>query len=252
MALKDYLIEGYEDSVSALSDFPSDDGVSAERLKAIFDGRTDKEVKESINGIIVEAQAELDNKVDKEEGKALSSEDYTPGEKAKLAGIEAGAQVNTVTSVNAMEGDVYIDKHLIGLDRVDNTSDLEKPISYDTKNELNKKAPKANPVFDGKLTIDGVEMYVNEYGDFTIDKPTIEANGATTFALYNGNAEVNGNTVYHDGNLKVLTKHLIYPLTENEKLLFMQNTGLDEILGDIDTALDGIIAMQNELIGGDA
>ena len=252
MALKDYLITEYEDSVVELPDYPSDAGITAEQLKAVFDSRTNKEVKSSINGIINEAQTELDNKVDKEEGKALSSEDYTSGEKAKLAGIEAGAQVNTVTSVNAMEGDVYIDKHLIGLDRVDNTSDLEKPISYDTRNELNKKAPKVNPVFDGKLTVDGVEMYVEEYGDFIINKPTIGANASTTFILYNGNAEVNGNTVYHDGNLKNLTKDLPYPLTEYEKELFMSNTGLDETLGDIESALDGIIAMQNKLIGGDA
>ena len=36
-------------------------------------------------------QAELDNKVDKVEGKQLSTEDYTTTEKQKLAGIEVGA-----------------------------------------------------------------------------------------------------------------------------------------------------------------
>ena len=41
-----------------------------------------------------EIQTELDKKVDKEEGKVLSSNDFTDEEKQKLAEIEAGAQVN--------------------------------------------------------------------------------------------------------------------------------------------------------------
>src|SRR5690625_1618559 len=36
-------------------------------------------------------QNELDNKVDKEEGKGLSTEDFTTAEKNKLAGIEENA-----------------------------------------------------------------------------------------------------------------------------------------------------------------
>lgn len=44
----------------------------------------------------------------KEEGKSLTSNDYTTEDKEKLSGIEAGAQVNEVTSVNNMKGDVTI------------------------------------------------------------------------------------------------------------------------------------------------
>ena len=44
------------------------------------------------------AQAALDLKVDKISGKGLSTNDYTTAEKDKLLGIEAGAQVNEVTS----------------------------------------------------------------------------------------------------------------------------------------------------------
>ena len=39
------------------------------------------------------------NKVDKESGKALSSNDYTDEEKAKLGGIATGAQVNKIESI---------------------------------------------------------------------------------------------------------------------------------------------------------
>ena len=41
----------------------------------------------------------LANKVDKETGKGLSSNDYTANEKTKLANVAAGAQVNTIEGV---------------------------------------------------------------------------------------------------------------------------------------------------------
>lgn len=46
--------------------------------------------------------------VAKEVGKGLSTNDFTTAEKNKLAGIEAGAEVNTVTSVNGQTGDVTV------------------------------------------------------------------------------------------------------------------------------------------------
>ena len=42
----------------------------------------------------------LNNKVDKVEGKQLSTEDYTTAEKTKLAGVETGAQVNVIEGVS--------------------------------------------------------------------------------------------------------------------------------------------------------
>lgn len=44
-------------------------------------------------------QAALDNKVDKEEGKGLSTNDFTNDYKTKLDGIEAGAQVNLIEHI---------------------------------------------------------------------------------------------------------------------------------------------------------
>ena len=73
-----------------------------------------------INGVLQteisfnsDPQTQLNNKVDKEEGKGLSTNDYTTGEKNKLANIEAGAQVNVLpddalstTSTNAVQNKV--------------------------------------------------------------------------------------------------------------------------------------------------
>lgn len=54
---------------------------------------------------------------------------YTDSEKAKLAAIAAGAQVNTVTSVAGRTGAVVLAKADVGLPNADNTADNVKPVS---------------------------------------------------------------------------------------------------------------------------
>lgn len=81
----------------------------------------------------------LGNKVDKVTGKGLSTNDFTDAEKAKLAGIAEGAQVNTVTSVAGKTGAVTLSKGDVGLGNVDNTSDVDKPVSNATQTALNAK-----------------------------------------------------------------------------------------------------------------
>ena len=82
----------------------------------------------------------LNNKVDKDGDKVLSTNDFTTELKSKLEGIEAGAQVNKVTSVAGRTGQVTLTKTDVGLDQVDNTSDLNKPISTATQEALASKA----------------------------------------------------------------------------------------------------------------
>ena len=90
-------------------------------------------------------QDALDGKVDKVPGKGLSEEDFTAAEKAKLAGIEAGAQVNSVTGVKGgaetdyRTGNVNITKANVGLGNADNTSDADKPVSTATQAALDLK-----------------------------------------------------------------------------------------------------------------
>lgn len=74
------------------------------------------------------AKALEDGKVDKIDGKGLSKNDFTDAYKTKLDGIEAGAQVNTITGVkggaesNYRTGNVDITKANIGLGNVENKS----------------------------------------------------------------------------------------------------------------------------------
>lgn len=81
----------------------------------------------------------LNNKVDKDGDKVLSTNDFTTELKSKLESIEAGAQVNKVTSVAGRTGEVTLTKTDVGLDQVDNTSDLNKPISTAVQGALDSK-----------------------------------------------------------------------------------------------------------------
>lgn len=84
-------------------------------------------------------------KVDKEEGKGLSTNDFTTDERTKLSGIESGAQVNTITGIKGdsessyRTGDINISAANIGLGNVDNTSDSDKPISTAQQQALDAK-----------------------------------------------------------------------------------------------------------------
>ena len=53
-------ITTYEDNVKSLPDYPSDAGYTAAKLKEIFDGRTDKEIKEKHNGLVDAVGAKID------------------------------------------------------------------------------------------------------------------------------------------------------------------------------------------------
>lgn len=88
-------------------------------------------------------------KVEKVAGKQLSTEDYTSAEKMKLDGIESGAQVNTVTSVAGKTGAVALVKGDVGLGNVDNTSDVNKPVSTATQTALNLKANASTQIIAG-------------------------------------------------------------------------------------------------------
>lgn len=52
--------------------------------------------------------AQIDGKVDKVDGKGLSTNDFTSEEKAKLAGIESGAEANVNADWNAASGKAQI------------------------------------------------------------------------------------------------------------------------------------------------
>ena len=62
-------------------------------------GSVAKTVKDAVDTAQATLQGNIDKKVDKVEGKGLSTNDYTNDEKTKLEGIAAGAQVNVIETV---------------------------------------------------------------------------------------------------------------------------------------------------------
>ena len=88
---------------------------------------------------------------------------------------EEGDVVDGVTSVNGMVGDVIIEKKHIGLENVNNTSDLDKPISTATQTALNAKAnntdlvPLQNDIDANETAIQGV---ADDLADFESETAT--------------------------------------------------------------------------------
>lgn len=101
-----------------------------------YQGQAIEEGMKSVQEVIADLET---NKVDKVEGKQLSTNDYTTVEKTKLAGIEDNAL--NQTSVNNLISTALnsLDKNSVGLSNVDNTSDANKPISTATQGALDKK-----------------------------------------------------------------------------------------------------------------
>lgn len=62
-------------------------------------GSVAKTVKDAVEAAQATLQGNIDKKVDKVEGKSLSTNDYTTDEKTKLEGIADGAQVNVIETV---------------------------------------------------------------------------------------------------------------------------------------------------------
>lgn len=62
-------------------------------------GSVAKAVSDAVDAAKAELQTNIDNKVDKEDGKGLSTNDYTTAEKTKLLGIAEGAQANVIEEV---------------------------------------------------------------------------------------------------------------------------------------------------------
>jgi hypothetical protein len=131
---------------------------------------------------------ELSNKVDKVTGKGLSTEDYTTAEKDKLAGIQAGAEVNVNADWNATSGDAQI----LNKPSIPSISGLATESYVDSKIEdtivdgVTTKAPSQNAVFDALATKQALGDYITQLSG----EATAEGPGNATVTL--NNAAVTG------------------------------------------------------------
>lgn len=97
-----------------------------------------------------------DNMVAQEDGKGLSTNDYTTEDRTKLAGIAAGAQVNVKSDWNATSGDaVILNKPSIP----SKTSELTNDSGFITTSDIPEGAAASTttPKMDGTATV-GTEL----------------------------------------------------------------------------------------------
>ncbi len=244
MDLKNLKITNYEDSVSALPDYPSDAGYTAEKLKAVFDGRTDKEIKEKFNALIDElvtrfGQVEVDI-ADEVEAHQQSEGAHqglfsTIHERiAEIIGdiISIYAAIDEKASSERMdvaETDINIIYGQMN-DKVDRVAG--KGLStYDFNDEWKQSIRNSfNEAIYAQMDIDNHIM--NEENPH---KVTAEQVGALTAESLNDE----------------LGKYI--PPMENDICALQEDVAmLQEKIGDIEAALDAILAIQNEIIGGEA
>ena len=105
-------------------------------------GAMDSSVQQSLNKADTAIQ-DISGKVDKIPGKGLSTNDYTNEEKAKLSGIEAGAEVNVNADWTAETGDAAIlhkpDLSIYALDSDVDAIEALIPAQASTTNQLADK-----------------------------------------------------------------------------------------------------------------
>lgn len=183
-------------------------------------------------------QSALDDKVDKETGKGLSTNDFTNALLTKLNGIEAGAQVNTVTGVKGSAessyrtGNVSITKANIGLGNVNNTSDANKPISTATQTALDGKVDKET----------GKSLTSNDFTDALLAK----LNGIESGAQVNTVTGVKGNSesTYRTGNINITKANIGLGNVDNT------SDANKPISTATQTALDGKVSKTGDTMTG--
>ena len=257
MSIKDYKITSYEDNVKSLPDYPSDAGYTAAQLKAIFDGRTDKEIKEKHNGLIDELESKLSEveagvsqKVDKVPGKGLSENDFTEDyrimvENADMAAADAG-------------NDIY--QHKENKDNPHNVT-AEQVGTY-TKGEIDVFASDLGTVMADvanlrKEKVDKVPGKGLSTNDFT-DEWKGDINAAIQIG-FSAQADIENHN-YNFSNphevtaeqVGVYTKGQVDNFRIQDEMNMERHVGLriDESLGAIDTALDELHTYAQALIGG--
>ena len=194
-----------------------------------------------------------------------------------VSDLAAKAPINNPTFTGTVSG---IDKSMVGLANVDNTSDANKPISTATQTALNAKANSASPTFTG--TVSGITSTMVGLGnvDNTSDanKPissatqtaldakaplnnptftgtvTLPANtsGANltnipNSALTNSSITVEGQTASLGGSVSILpskTGNSGRFLTTNGSTLSWGQIQVEDVNLDLDTNLDFISALE--------
>lgn len=125
----------------------------------------------------------LSGKVDKVDGKGLSSNDYTSDEKTKLANVEAGAQANVLEGIQKNGQTVTITNKIANISVPTATSDLTNDSGFITTSDIPEGAAASTttPNMDGTAST-GTELAFAR-GDHTHPTDTSRASASDLTAL---------------------------------------------------------------------
>lgn len=211
--------------------------------------------------VLSDLNNEVANKVDKEDGKTLSTNDYTNDEKEKLSNIEYGAGVNVQSDWNESDADSdsfiknkpsslpasdvpewaksenkpSYSKEEIGLGNVDNTSDVDKPVSTAQQNAIDSAVSEHNASTsshsDIRSLISGLTARLNALADS--DDTTLDQLSEIVAYIKNNKSLIDSITTS-----KVNVSDIIDDLTStatNKPLSAKQGKLLKDLITDLTT-----------------
>ena len=181
---------------------------------------------------------ELNTKVDKVEGKVLSTNDYTTEEKNKLAGITAGAEVNVNADWNATEGDALIlNKPTIpsNVSELTNdngyiTKDVSNLTNYSTTDTVNQAI---NNAVSSKVDTSSISTVATsgDYNDLN-NKPVIPS---STSELTNDSDYITSSEVDTKINSAVAAVYKVRGSVDNYESLPISNVTVGDVYNLLDT-----------------
>ena len=263
MAVTDYKIESFRETVAGMPDNPTMEGWPADRVKKTFDSSAE-ELRVSLNGLIdyiSERDEAIENKVDKQEGMGLSKNNFTDKDKVLVDTIGFKADKDNVIEKDSTVifmptkdahpaskryVDEKVNEKITELGGGDMTQAVYDPWGKKTDvfAEMDKKLDKAGGTLTGNLSIkngsgkfseDGgtVQIEAVNMGDGEADRRILQIRNvwdedvASTLRLVQ---EVNGETESYD----IFGEHNLYTV---EKLFLPVRGGT--ITGELGITTEG-------------
>ena len=133
----------------------------------------------------------FDTKVDKVDGKGLSTHDYSEEDKRKVTRIEDGAQVNIIETIRVNNNTQTVTNKEVNLTVPTDTADLSNGAGYQNASQVQ------TAINDALADIVGVEYYVCQTGEYNAETriPTIQGEAGVIYLVPKTSAEV-GNTYF--------------------------------------------------------
>lgn len=156
-------------------------------------------------------KTENNNKVDKVSGKGLSTNDYTTADKDKLAGVAAGAEVNTIVAVQRNGTAITPTNRVVNILVPVKTSELNNDSTYQTAADVAE-------------TIVGVKL------DLASGIITLTRKNGTTFTL-----DLPTEKIIKSGRYDSETEEIVLVLEDESEIRFSASELIDEYYADEST-----------------